>query len=106
MNLKIERIREDILRTESKIRECNEYLKTLKIREKQLCNEEVVKTMRGLVGKDGDVMELLARLKASVEADEVRQEILSKVDAVEQDENDVDYVLGESAGEEMDTDEI
>ncbi len=59
MNPKIERVREDIKKTEGKIKELDEYLKSLRIREKQLCDEELIKVMRNMAGKDGDVIALL-----------------------------------------------
>ena len=59
MNPRIERVREDIRRTEGKIKELDEYLKSLRIREKQLCDEELIKVMRSMAGKDGDVIALL-----------------------------------------------
>lgn len=59
MNKKIQKVREDIRLTENKIREMNEYLKTLKAKEKQLCDDEILKTMRDMAGKGGDVMALL-----------------------------------------------
>ena len=39
VNKKIERVREDIRKTESKLREMEEYLKTLRLQEKQLEDE-------------------------------------------------------------------
>lgn len=59
MNPKIEKVRDDIKRTEAKIRELDEYLKTLRIREKQLCDEELIKVMRSMAGRDGDVIAIL-----------------------------------------------
>lgn len=59
MNPKIEKVREDMRKTENRLRELDEYLKSLRIREKQLCDEELVKVMRNMAGKDGDVMLLL-----------------------------------------------
>ena len=59
MNPRIERVREDIRRTEGKIKELDEDLKSLRIREKQLCDEELIKVMRSMAGKDGDVIALL-----------------------------------------------
>ena len=69
MNPKIERVREDIKRTEKKIRELDEYLKSLRIREKQLCDDELIKVMRGMAGKDGDVIALLDAFQKSHEGD-------------------------------------
>ena len=63
MNKRIEKVRDDIRLTENKIRELNEYLKTLKTKEKRLCDEEILKTMRQMAGKGGDVMEVLKQLQ-------------------------------------------
>ena len=62
MNRKIEKIREDIKKTQARIRELEEYLKTLQMQEHQLCDEEIAKTIRDMAGK-GDVMETLRRLR-------------------------------------------
>ena len=59
MNPRIEKVRDDIKRTEVKIREAEEYLKTLRIREKQLCDEELIKVMRSMAGRGGDVIAML-----------------------------------------------
>ena len=64
MNSKIQKVREDIRRAEAKQREITEYLKTLRLKEKQLCDDEIIKAMRQMAGKGGDVMEILAKLKA------------------------------------------
>lgn len=58
-NKKIERVREDIRKTENKIREMEEYLKTLRLQEKQLEDEEIIKQIRSLNGKNGDVLDVL-----------------------------------------------
>lgn len=62
MNKKIEKVREDIRKTQARIREQEEYLKTLQMQERQLCDEEITKAIRGMAGK-GDVMEMLRRLQ-------------------------------------------
>ena len=67
MNQRIERVREDIRRTEGKLKELEEYLKSLRIREKQLCDEELIKVMRTMAGKDGDVIALLDAFQKSHE---------------------------------------
>lgn len=59
MNPRIEKVRDDIKRAEAKIRELDEYLKTLRIKEKQLCDEELIKVMRSMAGRDGDVIAML-----------------------------------------------
>lgn len=69
MNKRIEKVREDIRLTEKKIRELNEYLKTLKLKEKQLCDDEILKTMRQMAGKGGDVMDILKLLQSGTTMD-------------------------------------
>ena len=69
MNKRIEKVRDDIRLTEKKIRELNEYLKTLKLKEKQLCDDEILKTMRQMAGKGGDVMDILKQLQGSTAMD-------------------------------------
>lgn len=61
MNKKIVKVREDIKKTQARIRELEEYLKTLQELERQLCDEEIAKTIREMAGK-GDVMETLRRI--------------------------------------------
>lgn len=83
MDKRIERIRDEIRRTEAKKREVEEYLKTLRMKERQLCDEEILKTMRGMAGK-GDVLEVLKRLTDSdpdAEIDKKNNEI-SHLEAV------------------------
>ena len=63
MNPKIEKVRDEIRKAEARQREIVEYLKTLRIREKQLCDEELIKVMRSMAGKNGDVMELLDKFQ-------------------------------------------
>ena len=60
---KIERVREDIRKTRDKIRELEEYLKTLQVRDRQLCDEEVARAMREMTGKNGDVLETLRMIQ-------------------------------------------
>ena len=62
MDKRIEKVREDIRRTEAKRRELDEYLKTLQMKERQLCDEEIIRTMRSMAGK-GDVLEVFNRLR-------------------------------------------
>ena len=74
MNKRIEKVRDDIRLTENKIRELNEYLKTLKTKEKRLCDEEILKTMRQMAGKGGDVMEVLKQLQGGEISESSEQE--------------------------------
>lgn len=61
MDNRIKKVREDIRRAEAKRREMDEYIKTLKMRERQLCDEEILKTVRSMAGK-GDVLDTLKEL--------------------------------------------
>lgn len=62
MNKKIEKVREDIRKTKARIRDLEEYLKTLQMQERQLCDEELAKTIRAMAGKS-DVLETLRRIE-------------------------------------------
>lgn len=88
MNKRIVKVREDIRLTEKKICEMNEYLKTLKAKEKQLCDDEILKTMREMAGKGGDVMELLRQLQG--ESDVVQAEPDNKGAMPRDDEDSID----------------
>ncbi len=61
MDNRIKKVREDIRRAEAKKREMEEYIKTLKMRERQLCDDEILKTVRAMAGK-GDVLRTLQEL--------------------------------------------
>ena len=63
MNKKIERVREEIRKTEKKYREIEEYLKTLRLQEKQLEDEEIIKQIRSMNKKDGDVLDVLRKVQ-------------------------------------------
>ena len=71
MDKRIEKIRDDIRRAEAKKREADEYLKTLKMRERQLCDEEILKTVRFMAGK-GDVLDTLKELKKKNEKSDAK----------------------------------
>ena len=62
MNRKIEKVREDMKKTRARIRELEEYLKTLQMQERQLCDEEIARTIRDMAGK-GDVLETLKKIQ-------------------------------------------
>lgn len=86
MNKRIEKVREDIRLTEKKIRELNEYLKTLKLKEKQLCDDEILKTMRQMAGKGGDVMDILKQLQSGTAMDTDGQSVRTAKGKVTLDE--------------------
>ena len=74
MNKKIVKVREDIKKTRARIRELEEYLKTLLELERQLCDEEIARVIREMAGK-GDVMETLRKLT------EVQKEVYAGSDS-------------------------
>lgn len=61
INNRILRLREDIRRTEGRIRELDGHLKALRLKEKQMVDEEIIRQVRGMGGKGADVLEILAR---------------------------------------------
>ena len=63
MNKKLDKVRENIRKTEKQMRELDEYLKTLRLQEQQLEDEEIIKQIRGMNSKDGDVMDVLRRMQ-------------------------------------------
>ena len=101
MNKRIEKVRDDIRLTEKKIRELNEYLKTLKLKEKQLCDDEILKTMRQMAGKGGDVMDILKQLQSGTIMDTDGQSVKTAKDKVTIDvplSSDDGYLDDESDG--------
>lgn len=92
MNKRIEKVREDIRLTEDKIREMNEYLKTLKAKEKRLCDDEILKTMRDMAGKGGDVMELLSRIQGTkkTESDIKAADRIQEIPVAKEDDENED----------------
>lgn len=74
MNKKIVKVREDIKKTRARIRELEEYLKTLLELERQLCDEEIARVIREMAGK-GDVMETLRKIT------EVQKEVYAGSDS-------------------------
>lgn len=90
MNKRIVKVREDIRLTEKKIRELNEYLKTLKAKEKQLCDDEILKTMREMAGKGGDVMELLKQLQGGSDTVQADSDNKSSIPHANEDSADIE----------------
>ena len=62
MNKKIKRVRENIRKAEKNINELEEYLKTLRLQEKLLEDEEIVRQIRSMNSKNGDVLDVLYRI--------------------------------------------
>lgn len=59
MNKKIEKVREDIRKAEARAREAEEYVKTLRAKERQLEDEEIIARIRAMQGKGADIMDVL-----------------------------------------------
>ena len=71
MNKKIMKVREDIRIAEARLREDEEYLKTLRAKQRQLEDDEIIAQIRKMQGK-GDIMETLRKvqeMKAGYEPD-------------------------------------
>ena len=63
MNRKLARVRTDIRKAEAKLREHEEYVKTLRERERQLEDEIIIDEIRAMQEKDGDVLDLLRSIR-------------------------------------------
>jgi hypothetical protein len=59
LNRKIEKVREDIRKAETRAREAEEYVKTLRAKERQLEDEEIIAQIRAMQGKGADIMDVL-----------------------------------------------
>lgn len=106
MNPRIEKVRDDIKRTEGKLRELEEYLKTLRIREKQLCDEELIKVMRSMAGRDGDVIAMLdAFVSSQGESDTEEKSTSIKADYQRGSLNIADSDMEEKTGNEVEDDD-
>lgn len=105
MNPRIEKVRDDIKRTEGKLRELEEYLKTLRIREKQLCDEELIKVMRSMAGRDGDVIAMLDAFVSAQESDIEEKSTSIKADYQRGSLNIVDSDMEEKTGNEVEDDD-
>lgn len=106
MNPRIEKVRDDIKRTEGKLRELEEYLKTLRIREKQLCDEELIKVMRSMAGRDGDVIAMLdAFVSSHGESDTEEKSTSIKADYQRGSLNIADSDMEEKTGNEVEDDD-
>ena len=79
MNKKIERVRENIRKTEKNIRELEEYLKTLRLQEKMLEDEEIVRQIRAMNKNHGDVLNILHRIR-DMDSDSQRSSCMESED--------------------------
>lgn len=63
MSKKIEKIREEIRKEEARIRDMTEHLKTLRMQEKRLEDEEIVRQIRELGGRNTDILDTLRKIQ-------------------------------------------
>ena len=63
MNKKIQKIREDIRKAEARLKEDEEYLKTLRARQRQLEDDEIIAQIRSMQAKGGDIMDTLRKVQ-------------------------------------------
>lgn len=70
MNKKITKIRDDIRKAEARLREDEEYLKTLRARQRQLEDEEIVNQIRAMQEKGSDVLDVLKTVQAMKQKNE------------------------------------
>ena len=64
MSRKLEKVRTDIRKAEAKLREAEEYLKTLQAKERQLEDEEIGARIRAMQEKGSDVLDLLETIQS------------------------------------------
>lgn len=74
MNRKITKVREDIRKAEARAREAEEYVKTLRAKERQLEDEEIVARIRGMQEKGADIMDVLQEVQRRKENGEKPEE--------------------------------
>lgn len=63
MNKKIQKVREDIRKAEARLKEDEEYLKTLRARQRQLEDDEIIAQIRSMQDKGSDIMETLRKVQ-------------------------------------------
>ena len=63
MNKKIQKVREDIRKAEARLKEDEEYLKTLRARQRQLEDDEIIAQIRSMQAKGGDIMDTLRKVQ-------------------------------------------
>lgn len=74
MNRKITKVREEIRKAEARAREAEEYVKTLRAKERQLEDEEIVARIRGMQEKGADIMDVLQEVQKRKENGEEPEE--------------------------------
>ena len=63
MNKKLSKVREDIKKAEARLREEEEYLKTLRAKQRQIEDDEIVAQIRAMQEKGSDVLDVLRTVK-------------------------------------------
>ena len=63
MNKKLSKVREDIKKAEARLREEEEYLKTLRAKQRQIEDDEIVAQIRAMQEKGSDVLDVLRAVK-------------------------------------------
>jgi len=91
MNRKIEKVRKDIRRTQARLREFEEYLKTLQAKERQLEDEEIVSRIRGMQEKGSDILDVLKDIH-TLRNDEDAGDVNGRIEKEEADEDDDDEI--------------
>ena len=64
MKDRISTVREKIRKSEARLREEEEYLKALRARQRQLEDEEIISTIRGMMEKGRDVRDVLSYVQS------------------------------------------
>ncbi len=72
-NKKIMKVREDIRKAEAKAREVDEYIKTLRAKERQLEDDAIIAEIRAMQEKGGDVLDVLHRIKRDEKTQDEQQ---------------------------------
>ena len=76
MKDRISTVREKIRKSEARLREEEEYLKALRARQRQLEDEEIISTIRGMMEKGRDVRDVLSYVQSvqAIDAPEKEKE--------------------------------
>lgn len=83
MNKKLSKVREDIKKAEARLREDEEYLKTLRARQRQLEDEEIVSQIRAMQEKGSDVLDVLKAVQGMKKRNETAHINESEVREIE-----------------------
>ena len=78
MNKKLDKVRENIRKTEKQMRELDEYLKTLRLQEKQLEDEEIIKQIRSLNTKRWEMSWMWLRRVQNMKLQNRKYRIITK----------------------------